>query len=555
MLPIRWPFSRFGRREAPYGAHYGASSYGEKYGSTPYGENAPPDQRRGLFGRLLRWPFRRVRSLMHRVADLLVGLYKFLLLPVRWLGVMRGHRQLRHLLHGLPAVIGLLTICLVAVRLDLQGAVLLEDYDRAALVAFQEQEWETAELMYDRLLLMATDRPRAYFNLGLVLEKQGQVERATAIMRQIAPPDALGFARAHRWLAERLVADAETFRSEEKLESLRHHYEQVCLRFPRDADAFYNLARYYVAKGVVSKVTEKLIDAARLAPQYHFQLGLWHHRINQNKQAVSSFRQADSYYESLVASKPLNYTARLRWASCQTNLGQPREALRILAEGAQLDRDSNYQPAMAHACVHIFDRTSGENFIDHRARLAWLRRALVHVPNFPPALSRLGAYGVGNADEEVQQMFEALLTDGNDVAFLHFVVGIRAWESPGRDEEKSLFHFARAYAIDPEMRNIGNNLAWVLANKEHADLDRALKIIESVLRDDDTNPIHRDTRGQIFVKQQRWNDALDDLEFALQSNQLSGNKQLHQALAQAYDGLDQKSLAAKHRDLAASLPE
>ena len=102
---------------------------------------------------------------------------------------------------------------------------------------------------------------------------------------------------------------------------------------------------------------------------------------------------------------------------------------------------------------------------------------------------------------------------------------------------------------------VGNNLAWVLANKEHADLDRALKIIESVLRDDDTDPIHRDTRGQIFVKQQRWNDALDDLEFALQSNQLSGNKQLHQALAQAYDGLDQKSLAAKHRDLAASLPE
>ena len=48
----------------------------------------------------------------------------------------------------------------------------------------------------------------------------------------------------------------------------------------------------------------------------------------------------------------------------------------------------------------------------------------------------------------------------------------------------------------------------------------------------------------IREKQQRWNDALDDLEFALQSNQLSGNKQLHQALAQAYDGLDQKSLAA-----------
>ena len=148
------------------------------------------------------------------------------------------------LLFGIPAVLGLVTIAVVAVRVDLQASVLLEAYDREALVAFQKEDWEKAELMYDRLLLLEdSDRPRANYNLGITLEKQGEMERASAIMRKLAPPDTGGSARAHRWLANKLHQNPDTFRSQKALELLRRHYEHARLRFPRDPTVHYGLAQ------------------------------------------------------------------------------------------------------------------------------------------------------------------------------------------------------------------------------------------------------------------------------------------------------------------------
>ena len=543
MVPrFRWPFSR----SQP--GLYGSTSYGGNYGPTRYGEDVPVAQQPGFIRRMLSWPIRLVRRVTRSCVALLQAILRGLLFPFRLVSAMRGHRQLRHLLHGIPAVLGLVTISVVAVRVDLQAGALLEAYDREALVAFQKEDWEKAELMYDRLLLLVdADRPRANFNLGLVLEKQGEMDRAFAIMRKIAPPDTGGFAQAHRWLAEKIFNNPDAAGSLEQLELLRAHYEHARLRFPRDPTIHYGLARYYIAKGVVAQASASLLAAARISPEYYFSLGLWQHRINQKARAKASFEQADAYYAAVVAREPMNSTARFRWASCQTNLGHPRESLRILAAGAQLDQDTDYASAMANACLYIFDSMQGAAVVDHQVRLAWLRQALRHVPNFPAALTRLAAYAVGQADEEVAEMFEVLLVNGRDVAFVHFVIGIRSWATG--DQEKSLFHNSRAFKLDPKMLAIGNNLAWVLSVQEHPDLDRALKIIESVLRADDTKPVYRDTRGQIFVKLARWEEALDDLEFALQSSQMSNDQQLHRALAETYEALGQKSLADKHRQI------
>ena len=545
---FRWPFS-----DSQSGL-YGSTSYGGNYGPNRYGENASAEPQPGFVRRMVSWPLRLVRRVARFCTGLLQTLFRVILFPFRLVAAMRGHRQWRHLLFGIPAVLGLVTIGVVAMRVDLQASALLEAYDREALVAFQKEDWEKAELMYDRLLLLAnSDRPRANFNLGIVLEQQGEMERAFAIMRQIAPADTGGFAQAHRWLADKALQNPDTLRSQEARELLRAHYDHARLRFPRDPTIHYGLAQYYIAAGVVSKASESLLAAARLSPEYYFSLGLWQHRINQRRRAAVSFEQAATYYASVVAREPENATARFRWASCQTNLGKPSESLRILAEGAQLDKSVDYAPAMANACVYIFDRMNGAQVVDHRARLAWLRQALRHVPNFPPALTRLAAYAVGQADEEVAEMLEILLATGADVAFVHFVAGIRNWATG--DQDKSLFHFSRAYKLDAEMLSIGNNLAWVLSQKEHPDLERALKVIESVLRADEDNPIHRDTRGQIFAKLARWEEALDDLEFALQSPNMSGNKYLHQALAETYEALGQESLASKHRQILDALPQ
>ena len=146
-------------------------------------------------------------------------------------------------------------------------------------------------------------------------------------------------------------------------------------------------------------------------------------------------------------------------------------------------------------------------------------------------------------------MLEALLAGGYATPFVHFVLGCRAWQAGETDS--ALFHLERAYELDEQLGLVANNLAWVLAHQQPPDLERALTIIDSVLERWPDVAQYRDTRGQILVKLERWEDALDDLERALP--QMTRNRQLHEALAQVYGKLGQASLAQKHEQLAEDL--
>jgi predicted Zn-dependent protease len=55
----------------------------------------------------------------------------------------------------------------------------------------------------------------------------------------------------------------------------------------------------------------------------------------------------------------------------------------------------------------------------------------------------------------------------------------------------------------------------------------------------------RETRGQILVKLERWDEAIGDLEFAL--NGLPNAPAIHRSLAISYDAVGNASLGAMHR--------
>jgi tetratricopeptide (TPR) repeat protein len=88
-----------------------------------------------------------------------------------------------------------------------------------------------------------------------------------------------------------------------------------------------------------------------------------------------------------------------------------------------------------------------------------------------------------------------------------------------------------------------NNLAYVLL-KQNQDLDRALMAAEKALGSNSNNFHFRETRGQILAKLHRWQDAVTDLEFAL--NGIPQGKNIHASLAQAYAALGNAELAATH---------
>jgi len=78
-------------------------------------------------------------------------------------------------------------------------------------------------------------------------------------------------------------------------------------------------------------------------------------------------------------------------------------------------------------------------------------------------------------------------------------------------------------------------MAMILTVGDKPDLSRALAIIESVLVKLPNNPSFRETRGEIYVRMGRWQEAVADLEFALPL--LASKQGTHKALAEAYRGL------------------
>ena len=74
------------------------------------------------------------------------------------------------------------------------------------------------------------------------------------------------------------------------------------------------------------------------------------------------------------------------------------------------------------------------------------------------------------------------------------------------------------------------------------------QVLDATPGDDPLRTSMIDTRGRIYVKMERWEDALVDLETALR--QMPANPDLHRALATTYRGLGDETLAEEHERLA-----
>jgi regulator of sirC expression with transglutaminase-like and TPR domain len=103
----------------------------------------------------------------------------------------------------------------------------------------------------------------------------------------------------------------------------------------------------------------------------------------------------------------------------------------------------------------------------------------------------------------------------------------------------------QAVAGDPSNAVAWNNLACVLLQQPDAGLESSLAASERALQLQPLDYRFRETRGQIFARLGRWQEAVDDLEYAL--NGMPDVPAIHRSLGKAYDALGETQLAAVHR--------
>lgn len=492
--------------------------------------------------RVREWPF-RVQQLMHRAMRLF---HRALWRCKVWL----FSRRLRLLLQGAPALI---LVAFIA-GLFWTGAVrppqaLIQRYAAAVDQALAREHLDVADLFLQKLVQLNDTSPKTRFRQAMLAHGRQQGERAERVLRELAPDDATGYAPAHFWIAKNMMQQKRSW-TRDKTEVLVHHLRASLSSPAHRVQARQMLGQVHLARREFSEAAEAFQAIVDERPEVRLTLGRIHRTLGNAALADRHLDRAAAFFEEELEAKPDDARARIGLAQALHLRGDFAQAERVLQEGLSSSRDDLRRKALAALYVSQFDRLAKSSAQDAGTQWKLLQRALQLAPDMPDALIRLAAFVRLDGDQaaEARESIEDRLAAGGAPAILHLILGTMAAQE--RNLAKAELHLEQAYRSNPNTPGVLNNLAWVLANTEPPQLDRALELANAATDALPDHPELHETRGQILVRLQRWQDALPDLEAAL--HDLGSRKTIHESLATVYEQVGDEAMSAKHRQLAES---
>lgn len=505
-----------------------------------YSSNKLGDGRRGIVGTIVGYVLAIPRLL--------------LLLPVRtawkWSGMLLAvaveswkHRQLKHLLFGLPAaaVTGYCLYLLITIQATEEP---YEVYAKAGQQALSAERWDEARLFLQRAVESGDGRLDTRFDLAKAAQGAGDAALMTTVLRELSPEDRPIHLPAHLWRATGLLsnpdATAEDFDAAET-------QLKLAIQLDQEHDVANGiLGDLYFQKGQFSLARERLERCQIEEPRYKLQLADCLLRDGEKALARAQLESAIRTASGKVNREPADARSRIVWAKALSRMDRLDEAARILREGLALAKDPLLEQALASLYLTTADwleEQPGDPLKKARAAFQMVAAALQLNPDDPKLFARL--MNLVDADssvaEEVEELMLGNLEQGIAVGLSHFVLGTMKMQ----ERTDGSFHLEQAFELMPTAPVVANNLAWHLAHSENPDLDRALAMIDRVVEQTAGAPAYLETRGHILLKRKQWSLALVDLQKALPV--FRDFSVTHEALAEAYENLGQPELAKRHR--------
>lgn len=482
-----------------------------------------------------------------------------------WFGQARKKRSYKNLWWGLPAVV----LGGLAVLFGLLASFGADRHDRTyrglAMEAYETADFKSARVYLERVYRNGGTGKKMRYALASVLSGQGEHQRANAIIESLAPDDAFGYPEAHMLKAKALVTRG-TFATGREAAVAKHHLQSCRARFDKGSEWHTLMGRYYLIVEQPEDALRHIKAAADIDPALLYDLGMLYKKFDRVAAAGPTLDLARAHFERVIAEgnaenrqQDLSHKkALLNLGAILSEQGDFQGAQKTLKQGLDLDKNKErFGPALASVCLAEYQVLLTRENTEPRKRLDLLKDALTFDRTSLAAVRLLAFFGeeAPDASPEVKQnardFLQFLVATGDRSAIAHFALGSKAWADG--DTAQAIFNLRRAYEQDKSMAVLANNLAWALSNQETPELDQALYIMNTLLEDYPNIPQFRDTRGQIFTKQQKWAEALADLEFALRSMQK--NALVHASLARVYRNISprQDELADKHERLSKAL--
>lgn len=438
-------------------------------------------------------------------------------------------------------------------------------YRSRARQAMEDGDYDRAKVHYSRLVAdeKNTDSEDKY-NWAQIVALSGDTQSATKLIESLAPDVSGGYAPAHRFKAIQLALLLEAHSKGESngpvdvdvtLKLLKHHLSRSGTEEPQELADLWTA--YHLAAGEKKEAVGTLMEAAQWEPTRWLQAARLSREIGDVESRSLALKRAAAYYAEILAERPRDVTARITLAGIDLDLERWDQAEGLLKDGLKLSGMPEPDVANLRRAMSDFyllrlasiPDADGKGFAEVNRRLMV---AIEADPTNPMAYQRMVELYQITGDEArrgvLREQLERQIAAGQSIPFAHFALGSVLWLEGKHDD--AVWHTKKALELNPELTDVANNLAWLLADKYPDQLARAHELVEMALAKKPDDPRYRDTKGMILFKQERWDEALVEYESILPLTGGDRRKQLHGRLAEIYGKLGKASLAKVHEEAA-----
>jgi tetratricopeptide (TPR) repeat protein len=456
-------------------------------------------------------------------------------------------RHPKKLVGGLPAVLLVLPILIGVAWSVLWGQrTVASRYRLAVNDALEEKDYDRVQLFERKLSQLGVDTKLSEFNTAQALERDGQIAEAYERMQRLAPLDAPGYPPAHFWIIHHLLSGDLAVSADDAQRLASSHLDRLASLGVKGAQL--DMTRAYLLAGVnqldeAAAILKPHVHIDPLAAIERFRLNLaLGQREEARQDAVAVRRHMQRLNRSGEAMTSYDYQW---WAAAEELLGDPPRTRHVLREWLRVDPlNENARSGLAALSVDEFDQLVSSFDLPPGEFARRIREAFESAPVPEQIKLRLAAlYHQRQTRAGLVAVFDELTASSDLPPALAEVLGTAAGVSGEWDRAQACLE--QAVAGDPSNAVAWNNLACVLLQQPDAGLESSLAASERALQLQPLDYRFRETRGQIFARLGRWQEAVDDLEYAL--NGMPDVPAIHRSLGKAYDALGETQLAAVHR--------